>query len=1072
MSELKKLRKQVTTLESQNSELLILTVNNKKVKQEIEVIDRIDDVDEDTGGELNIARIKKLKEENSALRDELKHATENISELKKEIVKSVMTSPPSPQETVKSSRTEISKIPLTPRKELAKKKQEKSESDSLLSEKEREREKERDKEREKEKERIKTLEKQLEVFQISLERSVLEVSNIKEEKENLKNEIENMRIKEKILNNAREEETARRSEDNTILYGKILDVEEKEEKTKVILSQNKNYKNDIALLEGKLTVLRKVVKESEKERLNFIFTLKQLEDGKVESENKILKLSEYVFILQTQINLLNSFVGNIESITDGKKLRKYLELGCINEHGETEQILNNYYADESIFENGNQSQSESESSMMRNKDKEMEEKEKETMMEKEREREWMRQAEEIKNKNKIKSNKNEEENELEHEVVQGVNDDDEDFDLYDVYRTDNDKVRAVSTDKDKVRAVACPDDNFVTVENYENYDIKHSFEQTNALWHRAPAVSVGTEKSKLSPKKNGQEKEKEKEKEERKGMIKEPRIIPVRLFPSGRNASKKTEIASKLADDISVSNSLHSAFPPLILTPRKRGQTSEKIEKFDRVEKNEKQNTSGIAEMKPENGTRVMEKQNEKKSSSNNNKEFEDEMENKMDNKVDNKAENKIGQGVDKNDASNENKNDMKNGNGNSNGNEIDPQTGFGPGLKALLDLKVELDKQLENLNSQKLEYEEINETISSEIDNENNTTNTTTMSQEFSDHFFSLSVNEKNGNMTRKLPNNSSLLKLDFQNMKSFIDNNHNVNMIVNNMNTQTNTSPVTPRGSKIPISPLKRIKELSYDEINEIYQQQMLQQMKLQLQQQNEYELNFQQKLQTDRKTLEDEKRKLQIQIEKFEKEHNAQKIRNQNQNEEFLSLKEDLLCVQKERKLIYEDLQQLNKLKLVMQEDLHVLQNTVKTLNENRENGNSKSKIPNSPDSFSTNYFSNSNGASSASKDKQHIHQLVEALKIAKTAVEISHLDLNKTQEKMVKCMAEVDFLQNENRNLRLNAVKEQPVTSGQSVPITTKKDNIITRNINNVSHTRNHLNNNSSSSSSVTSRHKYN
>jgi hypothetical protein len=57
--------------------------------------------------------------------------------------------------------------------------------------------------------------------------------------------------------------------------------------------------------------------------------------------------------------------------------------------------------------------------------------------------------------------------------------------------------------------------------------------------------------------------------------------------------------------------------------------------------------------------------------------------------------------------------------------------------------------------------------------------------------------------------------------------------------------------------------------------------------------------------------------------------------------------------------------------------------------------------------------------------------------------------------------------------LNAVKEQPVTSGQSVPITAKKDNIITRNINNVSHSRNHLNNNnSSSSSSVSSRHKYN
>ena len=573
----------------------------------------------------------------------------------------------------------------------------------------------------------------------------------------------------------------------------------------------------------------------------------------------------------------------------------------------------------------------------------------------------------------------------------------------------------------------------------------------------------------------------------------------MRLFPSSRNATKNTEIAAKLADDISVSNSLPSAFPPLILTPRKRRQTSEKstengngnnnenngekkeknnnIEKFERAEKNEKQSITVVVESNPENSTRLMDKQNDKKSSSlsgSNNKQYE----------------NKIEKGIDKNE--NKNKIEMKNGNvngnsngnGNNHGNEIDPQTGFGPGLKALLDLKVELDKQLESLNSQKLEYEEINENISTEIDISTN--DTTMTSQDYSDHFFSLSVNDtRGGNIIRKFPNNSSLLKLDFQNMKSSTDTDHSVNMIVNNINTQTNTSPVTSNGSKIPISPLKRIKELSYDEINEIYQQQMLQQMKLQLQQQNEYELNFQQKLQTDRKTLEDEKRKLQTQIEKFEKEYNALKLRNDTQNEEFLSQKEDLICIQKERKLIYEDLQQLNKLKLVMQEDLNVLQNTVKSMNENRENTITKTKIPNSPDTFSLNYFSNSNGASSASKDKQHIHQLVEALKIAKTAVEISHLDLNKTQEKMVKCMAEVDFLQNENRILRLNAVKDLPVQN-QSVATLPKNNNIITRNINNVSHSRGHINSNTSSNSSsntnsninansnssASSRHKYN
>ena len=467
------------------------------------------------------------------------------------------------------------------------------------------------------------------------------------------------------------------------------------------------------------------------------------------------------------------------------------------------------------------------------------------------------------------------------------------------------------------------------------------------------------------------------------------------------------------------------------------------------------------------------------------------------------------------------------------------PYYTFTPGLQGLLDLKSELDRQLETLNGQKLEYDEINKDDDNNNDDDND-----------DDYDERNGIDDTMNTSANNLNNASKIIKSEkgsvAENQNSFLQNRKkdeikgkNIHKIENRCNTQTPSlpqplslslrssqksltltenendvgvdknrsgsripiarqnsekglSPSTPKKqnantiptsspkigngiyrttqSKIPISPRMRNKELSYDEINGTYQSQMLSQIRKQLKEENDDEIKLQIQLEIDKQVLNDEKIKIEDQIE-------IQKIDINNQKNEIFKQKENLLEIQKERKIVYEDLQQLNKLKFVMQEDLQKLQLSIRSVNENRVGDNtvlhthsnniltSPNKVQNSRNHFqnynyndnnsnninnnnnnnnnqnnnnNSNCYNNDNNHSShfssqttststststsLTKDKQHIYQLVDALKIAKSAVEISHGDLTKTQNKIIECFSEIEFLQNENRLLRINLKKE--------------------------------------------------
>ena len=532
------------------------------------------------------------------------------------------------------------------------------------------------------------------------------------------------------------------------------------------------------------------------------------------------------------------------------------------------------------------------------------------------------------------------------------------------------------------------------------------------------------------------------------------------------------------------------------------------------------------------------------------------------------------------------------------------PYYSFSPGLQGLFDLKNELDRQLETLTCQKVEYDVINnedyDDDNDDNDNDNNTLSYDNYHTHSNDDIICYSNDNMRNKGIRKRSQNEIIIneitnidsycsdELIFINDKNIEINiskeeskegyeelkkeESNVNKIENSCITPTQfdrktrksvnddndvgeknrskipifkqnsekgfllTPPrkqnpsISPKNgfrrtqSKIPISPRKRIKELSYDEINGIYQQEMLTQMKLQLKQQNDSEIDIQKQLKDEKKILIDEKTKLENEIEKHKTEFS-------NKKNEVFKQKENLLEIQKERKIVYEELQQLNKLKFSMQEDLQKLQSSIKSVNENRGKVNtvlhthsnnitntnansvqlSKNDINNNHNNINNNNNNNNNhnndnnnndynnnddirrenhinnnshnnnnhslhssgmtstststsnsssssnsSSTSISKDKQHIYQLVDALKIAKSAVEISHTDLTKTQNKIIECFSEIDYLQNENRLLRINLKKEMDNNINNNVTYN-KKYNLNYSNSNNINNNNNNNSN---------------
>ena len=1010
ISEIRSLKIKITQLENENSELLSSKVNNRKN----------DDLEEKEKekNELNLEKIAKLENDNSALTFELRNAKNEITEIKRELktLKNI-------NENLKSAKNEK----ISPKKDLKRMKQENLDNELQLQQ---QRQVQLQVEQ---KERIRFLSKQLDNTQHSLKKSLVGNTELKSEKEALTEEIKKLKSCEIVFNDDRKKTNLKYSAQEKELKDKLTLLKETENNYQSCLTENAELKNQISVLSKDTSELETFTvrnEEEKKEMRNFLLLME--EDKKADSE-KIIKLSEYVFILQTQLNLMNSFVNNIETITDGQKYgytaRSVFENMRLCDNttvDNTEKILNDYYEDKKIFN------SHSESSQ--NREIKNSRKKKNTELHHEK----CDVADKNENKNNLSEKSRDfseiddaENFEIDVEVeVKNCNkmsyDDSDNFDLYDVY----------CTDKQSVRSMGVFDDNYVTVENYENYEMKNTFQQTNS--HHKAAVLI-TDKLKNTPLKRIEEcnpmKNAKRKKNENKLIIMDKNNAQISTQLISKNESHEKEIASnhiRSASEIppvlsanikipsnsfeSPSKSIVAAPHSFILTPRRKNPLTRK--------RNDRSNAENKEVTEDENHNKDNDVGNAKHN-------LNDETEKEKNNDI------HVTKKVVDDDVI-------------ICGSEIDSNNGFAPGLKGLLDLKFELDKQLESLNSQKLEYEKMDRSEKKIIQVQNQNEIPTNEKIE-------LNISEKNKNRQCGVSGN----------------------IILDNVNNKINNSPVIPILenvlSKSPISSLSRIKELSYDEINEIYQQQMLHQMQLQLQQQNDYELNFQHKLLNDRKILENEKTKLQNQIEQQEQEYYLQEMKNLKQKEEIFYQTEKLIEIQKERKLIYEDLQQLNKLKLIMQEDLKSLKSNVNLVNENGGNedyrNGVKSKSPSSPDSHHGFQYGNSsfsNGASSASKDKQHIHQLVEALKIAKTAVEISHLDLNKTQEKMTECIKEVDHLQNENRLLRLHGnVKTSSHLKNGSV-------NIIERNINSLSQSsRSNLvsqkNNNSISSNST--RHKY-
>jgi hypothetical protein len=129
-----------------------------------------------------------------------------------------------------------------------------------------------------------------------------------------------------------------------------------------------------------------------------------------------------------------------------------------------------------------------------------------------------------------------------------------------------------------------------------------------------------------------------------------------------------------------------------------------------------------------------------------------------------------------------------------------------------------------------------------------------------------------------------------------------------------------------------------------------------------------------------------------------------------------------IQAQRALLQAEVQHLNDLKSAIQKDLQVaqLETHTPTQDLNFKNGfgnGSKNSVRSNGNSYDT-YSSDdkNNYKEEKERDKIHISQLVESLKVARMAVDISNSDMSKTHLEMSELTLKINYLTGKNKHLQ--------------------------------------------------------
>eukprot|EP00596_Hydrurales_sp_CCMP1899_P009778 CAMPEP_0119051824 /NCGR_PEP_ID=MMETSP1177-20130426/73313_1 /TAXON_ID=2985 /ORGANISM="Ochromonas sp, Strain CCMP1899" /LENGTH=1177 /DNA_ID=CAMNT_0007031159 /DNA_START=280 /DNA_END=3813 /DNA_ORIENTATION=- len=130
-----------------------------------------------------------------------------------------------------------------------------------------------------------------------------------------------------------------------------------------------------------------------------------------------------------------------------------------------------------------------------------------------------------------------------------------------------------------------------------------------------------------------------------------------------------------------------------------------------------------------------------------------------------------------------------------------------------------------------------------------------------------------------------------------------------------------------------------------------------------------------------------------------------------------------IQAQRALLQADVQHLNDLKAVMEKDLKVAQFVPHTPIQDHDFGGSirsvstRSVRSNSGGELYNTYSNESNHyKEDKERDKIHINQLVESLKVARMAVDISNDDMDRTHLKMTELTGKINYLTGKNKHLQ--------------------------------------------------------
>ena len=150
-----------------------------------------------------------------------------------------------------------------------------------------------------------------------------------------------------------------------------------------------------------------------------------------------------------------------------------------------------------------------------------------------------------------------------------------------------------------------------------------------------------------------------------------------------------------------------------------------------------------------------------------------------------------------------------------------------------------------------------------------------------------------------------------------------------------------------------------------------------------------------------------------------NNSTSFNEEKEKVEFAEMK-------REKSRIINDLNELNKLKINMLRDVHLMQAKLKSgITENGENrekrqsASPKSLLPPNLNNTKNIHLNNAKMikmAENAKRDKQQINELLNALKITKNAVDSSYSNLQKTQEKMFEFFNKSEALKDENEKLK--------------------------------------------------------